>query len=150
MCLKHQDSGLMGFGAAPKFSNIYCDLIVPPACPSSFWCTELLPYCCWLLLSLCHQSAPLSSTCWPLTHLLSSEPMMDNLLTIPVSVLTISIYNSHLSAHLCVHLCTYLSFRPAKGRSTHWLWFLLNHHTLKLAGMEIHQQNENFEKNCNS
>lgn len=62
-------------------------------------------------------------------------------------ILTISIYNSHLPAHLCVHLYTYLSLWLAKGRSTQWLCFLLNCHTLKLGGMEIHRQNENLGKN---
>lgn len=61
-------------------------------------------------------------------------------------ILTISNYSSHLPAHLYVHLYTYLSLTPPKGRYIHWLCFLLNYHTLNLAGMKVHQQNENLEK----
>lgn len=100
--MKQQDSGLLGFGVAPKFSNIYCDLVVPPACPSSSWCTELLLYCCWLLVSLCHQPAPLSSTCLPLIHLLSNETMMDNKL---------SAHNSYFNPYnFCLQLTFTYSF----------------------------------------
>lgn len=154
MCLKQQNSGLLCFGATARYSSIYCNWTSLPPLPPSFRCLphQLLLWrgIAWLLLaflrsvSLCH----LSRTFLPLIWLLCREPLwwtISYFLMTLVLILKISNYSSRLPAHLCVHLYTYLSL-PPKGRYIHWLCFLLNYRTLKLAGMKVHQWNENLEK----
>lgn len=144
---------------------VYWDLVQLPNSPIFIvtWLSHqpapaafaVLSYCFAAAGFWCHFVTSLHPWAGPACHSPICSPVrpwwtISYLPTIPIPILTISIYNSHLPAHFCVHLYTCLSLQPAKGRSTHWLCFLLNHHTSKLAGMEIHQQNENFEQNCNS